>query len=1093
MAGLRAPSPAPAASTSTSPWLDPPSLRSASRSRATTGLSNLTTRSSSTSRIYSPEATYAPLLSPMWPGAASSAARRDEDGVPGGRTDAYRSSKGDAAGRAPRSNGQRSSCDPAGEAAQLEKENRAGVVGGRRSAKGKEKAVAFVVGISSSGDEGDVELESDDEEAGPRQGDLGSAVFEGDTLVPREPSVEELIRAQDLDILLPLGIADYTFVRSTSRRSSALDITSTARAHPAESPEHNGADPPDPCADRITLGKGKFSEVLLVRKGGAEYALKHTPLHPHHQLISNRLLREPTILAQLLPHRNLVKVFETVRTPGHFYLVEENLRSSVTLEDLVSSWPGGVLPVAQAWSVLEQLSSVVRSLHEPLRVCHRDIKPENILIRITPSPPSGAADTGPTLHLKLLDFGLATHFSGSEAKLTTCCGSPAYHSPELWRGLRDKFGSVRYHGPEIDVWCVGLTVLRCVTPSKYPLGFAHTSLQSLADKVVDALLAVPDPQIRQVLAGFLHLDGTKRMRAFDRFCASLPERLARRAEGEGRQIKEDARPLREKKEFKTTSFVPAPLAHRLELFLDEESYARSEGPKLEATIVDDSLNDLVEHVASSATSTVPPRISRSTSSARTATLDEPQVPTTTVLATGIARAASDSPPSPACDRQGTPELSPLSPDSPTLTISNPSTDSLTSASSAAPTSSLRSLPFRHPSYPPPIELTLLNPTNEPIRRAVSYVKYALRCKGILYHVREDSPFSHLSSSSSLSAATPTSSTSFTSPDSATPSLPPTPFAQPFTPLAPRGTFPFPSSPTPDESYTCYLHCVVALPPSSSPSASPLSPATSRLRATLERTYPHPQQRRPGMPPRANTYAGYGGAERTRSASTPPLRASDVARGKKGAQPPRAEEKEKVEALTFFLSIRKPGAADSPSRQRSRSRRARGVKAEGDDGARNAAYEARIVLTLSDDRALPFVRDALALPNDGGDGGTDSAESEAERRGRVQRGQAVTSPRAGQAQGAHSGSRDARARRREVMRRAEEDEDVAKGLGMAMGPPAHAEGEKSGSGGMWDFGLGGLVDRLVRGGGSRASSRDGRGREDETGKEDRTRARSSLGL
>lgn len=68
------------------------------------------------------------------------------------------------------------------------------------------------------------------------------------------------------------------------------------------------------------------------------------------------------------------QVFETIRTPGHFYLVEENLRSSVTLEQLVASSPGGILPLNLAWSVLEQLASVVRSLHQPLRVCHRDIK-----------------------------------------------------------------------------------------------------------------------------------------------------------------------------------------------------------------------------------------------------------------------------------------------------------------------------------------------------------------------------------------------------------------------------------------------------------------------------------------------------------------------------------------------------------------------------------------------------------------------------------------------------------------------------------------------------------------------------------------------
>ena len=46
----------------------------------------------------------------------------------------------------------------------------------------------------------------------------------------------------------------------------------------------------------------------------------------------------------------------------------------MTLEQLVASSPGGILPLNLAWSVLEQLSSVVHSLHQPLRVCHRDIK-----------------------------------------------------------------------------------------------------------------------------------------------------------------------------------------------------------------------------------------------------------------------------------------------------------------------------------------------------------------------------------------------------------------------------------------------------------------------------------------------------------------------------------------------------------------------------------------------------------------------------------------------------------------------------------------------------------------------------------------------
>lgn len=69
------------------------------------------------------------------------------------------------------------------------------------------------------------------------------------------------------------------------------------------------------------LGKGKFSAVYVALKGKQRFAVKHTPLFPHHPLIASRLLREPQILAQLPAHPNLVKVYETIRTPGHFYLV----------------------------------------------------------------------------------------------------------------------------------------------------------------------------------------------------------------------------------------------------------------------------------------------------------------------------------------------------------------------------------------------------------------------------------------------------------------------------------------------------------------------------------------------------------------------------------------------------------------------------------------------------------------------------------------------------------------------------------------------------------------------------------------------------
>jgi serine/threonine protein kinase len=111
-------------------------------------------------------------------------------------------------------------------------------------------------------------------------------------------------------------------------------------------------------------------------------------------------------------------------------ITEEYLEGYVTLEVLARQH----LSARESCIVLEQLLHVVKhALHAPpLRICHRDIKPDNILVHPR------------TLHLKLLDLGLATPFSAREPRLTTCAGSPAYHSPEIVKGLMSPPGSVRY-------------------------------------------------------------------------------------------------------------------------------------------------------------------------------------------------------------------------------------------------------------------------------------------------------------------------------------------------------------------------------------------------------------------------------------------------------------------------------------------------------------------------------------------------------------------------------------------------------------------------------------------------------------------------
>lgn len=72
----------------------------------------------------------------------------------------------------------------------------------------------------------------------------------------------------------------------------------------------------------------RITRVNVIDLLDSQYAVKHTPLHPHHPLIATRLLREPTILAQLLPHPNLVKVSVTSPRGAVFMLTLSPIRST---------------------------------------------------------------------------------------------------------------------------------------------------------------------------------------------------------------------------------------------------------------------------------------------------------------------------------------------------------------------------------------------------------------------------------------------------------------------------------------------------------------------------------------------------------------------------------------------------------------------------------------------------------------------------------------------------------------------------------------------------------------------------------------------
>lgn len=127
----------------------------------------------------------------------------------------------------------------------------------------------------------------------------------------------------------------------------------------------------------------------------------------------------------------------------------------------------------------------------------------------------------------------------------------------------------------------------------------------------------------------------------------------------------------------------------------------------------------------------------------------------------------------------------------------------------------------------------------------------------------------------------------------------------------------------------------------------------------------------------------------------------------------------------------------------------------------------MVITLSDHRAVPFVRDALAVPGDNALT-SDSSQDEAQRGRATVAGSQKKEKKKLKSPDDNSGSRDARARRDGAVDRRDGNRpsalkgdggDGTNGLGLELGEPAASESTAAAVG--WgDFTLPGWVERFV---------------------------------
>ena len=209
------------------------------------------------------------------------------------------------------------------------------------------------------------------------------------------------------------------------------------------------------------IAQGGFAKVYLAtdEELGRQVALKIPRLGKFKTPAKLREFLAEARIAAKLRHPGIITIFDVGQFANGLHYIAMEYVAGQPLSDLMSA---GRIPVSHAVDLLIKIAEAVHYAHGQGLV-HRDLKPGNILLDERGEP-------------RVVDFGLAVHET-SQAKLQgEVAGTPAFMSPEQFRG------EVHRLDGRTDIWSLGCVFYQLLTSRRPFNGDVHQLYDEVLNK-----------------------------------------------------------------------------------------------------------------------------------------------------------------------------------------------------------------------------------------------------------------------------------------------------------------------------------------------------------------------------------------------------------------------------------------------------------------------------------------------------------------------------------------------------------------------------------------------------------------------------------